>query len=359
MTEMPLPNSSPPELSEGPVASRGSLPIALWTASVMVVFFGLKEASTVALPAVFSIFLGILAWPMLRGLTRLRVPRVAAVPLVVLAVTAALIGIVALLGSLLADFTSALPQYQARLASTMSGVQTQLVNLGMPEDFKLLSLADPAEVLNIAGRGLRGVVGALSNTLLVMLLLLFVLVEGFGLPQKLRCAITDDEVIDRVEGFSASIQRYLLIKTGTSALTGVSIATGLAAIGLDFPLLWGLGALFLNFIPSVGSIIAALPAIVLALVQFGWGGALGVMLLFLVVNVAIGNLLEPRIMGDELGLSPLVVLLSLLLWGWTWGPLGMLLAVPMTVIVKLMLELRDDTRWIAVMMGSAPKGEEA
>jgi AI-2 transport protein TqsA len=338
--------------------TASTLPAIVGAAAVVVLAAGLKAASQIFLPIVFSVFLGILAWPLLAGLLRLRVPRWLAIPLVVLAVTGGLLGVASLLGTSLAAFTAELPRYQAALASTMAGLEQDLIEAGLPADFKLGSLLDPAQILEWAGRSLRGIVGALSNTLLVVFLLVFVLLEGGSIGRKLHVAIVDTAAIARLDGFAATIQSYLVLKTIVSAGTGLCIGLGLWLIGLDFPFLWGLVAFLLNFIPSVGSIVAGAPAILLALVQFGPGGALGVATLFLVVNLTIGNLIEPRVMGDELGLSPLVVLLSLLVWGWIWGPMGMLLAVPMTVIVKVLLELHDDTRWIAVLLGSAKSLDE-
>jgi predicted PurR-regulated permease PerM len=124
---------------------------------------------------------------------------------------------------------------------------------------------------------------------------------------------------------------------------------------LDFPILLGMAAFLLNYIPTVGSIIAAIPAILLSLILFGdFGHALLVALGYVVVNTLFGNILEPNLMGRRLGLSTLVVILSLLFWGWAWGPLGALLSVPLTVIMKIWLENTTDLRWVAVLIDKAP-----
>ena len=126
----------------------------------------------------------------------------------------------------------------------------------------------------------------------------------------------------------------------------------IAAMGLAFPMVWGLLAFLLNCVPSIGAIIAAIPAVLFALVQHGPGSALVVAIGYIVVNTAIGSLLEPHLIGRTLGLSTLVVFLSLVFWGWVWGPLGMLLSVPLTMIVKIFLENSEDLRWVAVMLDS-------
>jgi predicted PurR-regulated permease PerM len=140
-----------------------------------------------------------------------------------------------------------------------------------------------------------------------------------------------------------------------SLVTGAIIAIALALMGVDFPLLWGALAFLLNFIPTIGSIIAALPPLLLSLVQLGPWYALGVMILFLAVNMIIGNILEPALTGRQLGMSPLVVFGSLLFWGWVWGPVGMILSVPLTMIIKIILENTQDMRWVAALLDAGPR----
>jgi predicted PurR-regulated permease PerM len=150
---------------------------------------------------------------------------------------------------------------------------------------------------------------------------------------------------------SRKINRYLAIKTMTSLATGIIVAIVLGIMGVDFPMLWGLLAFLLNFIPTIGSIIAAVPPVLLAMVQFNQGMAVGVAVLYTAVNMIIGNFLEPRFMGKGLGLSPLVVFLSLLFWGWLLGTIGMFLSVPLTMTVKIICDTRDDTKWVGVLLG--------
>lgn len=138
--------------------------------------------------------------------------------------------------------------------------------------------------------------------------------------------------------------------------TGLLVGIGLSLIGVDFAILWGILAGLLNFIPTIGSIIAAAPAVLIALLGMGMTEAVLVLILYVVVNVGIGSILEPKFMGRTLGLSPLVVLVSLLVWGWVFGPVGMLLSIPLTMIAKLALESKPDTRWIGILMSDRPRG---
>jgi predicted PurR-regulated permease PerM len=149
------------------------------------------------------------------------------------------------------------------------------------------------------------------------------------------------------------VRHYLAIKTWISLATGFLVTVFLVSIGLDYAILWGVLAFMLNYIPTLGSIIAAVPAILLAYIQLGGGWAVGVTAGYLAVNLIMGNLIEPRVMGQGLGLSTLVVFLSLLFWGWVLGPVGMVLSVPLTVTLRIALESRQETRWIAVLLGSA------
>jgi predicted PurR-regulated permease PerM len=134
--------------------------------------------------------------------------------------------------------------------------------------------------------------------------------------------------------------------------TGLCVSIGLFFLGLDYAPLWGLLAFLFNYIPNVGSIIAAVPAVLLAVVQLDLGHALLVAALYLIVNVIMGNAVEPRLMGQKLGLSALVIFISLVFWGWVLGPVGMLLSVPLTMVVKIALEVNESTRWLAILLSS-------
>ena len=153
------------------------------------------------------------------------------------------------------------------------------------------------------------------------------------------------------------MQRYLATKTVISLFTGIFVGVPLALMRIEFALLWGLLAFLLNYIPNLGSAFASVPPVLLTLVEDGIGWALGVALVFIVVNAVFGNVVEPYLMGRRLGLSTLVVFLSLVFWGWVWGPIGMLLSVPLTMIIKIMLENTEDLRWIAVLLSGQPTAD--
>jgi AI-2 transport protein TqsA len=178
--------------------------------------------------------------------------------------------------------------------------------------------------------------------------------EATIFPAKLRAAIGGDETdLGRYRGMIRDVQQYLGIKTLVSLLTGLLIGFWTWTLGLDFPLFWGLIAFLFNYVPNIGSILASIPAVMLALLEFGPGRALAVAAGYMVVNLVIGNFLEPNLHGRRFGISTLVVILSLVFWGWVWGPVGMILSLPLTMILKITLENTEDFRWIAVLLGGA------
>ena len=157
--------------------------------------------------------------------------------------------------------------------------------------------------------------------------------------------------LNRFRSISQDIQKYLGIKTAASAATGILATLTCVLFKIDFPLLWGLVAFLFNYVPAIGSILAGIPPVVLALILHGFWPALGVMACYLIINVSIGNFLEPMLLGERFGISTVIVILSVLFWGFIWGPVGMLLAVPLTMLVKVMLDNSSDLRWISALMG--------
>jgi len=200
---------------------------------------------------------------------------------------------------------------------------------------------------------LTGLTGVLTNVFMILLTVVFILVEASDLSDKLKRGLKNSKKsLKGMSEIAASLNRYIALKTVFSFATGVLVAIWMAILGVDFALLWGLIAFLLNYIPTIGSIIAAIPAVLLALVQLGVGPAILVAAGFLAVNMLVGNILEPRIMGKGLGLSPLVVFISMVFWGWVLGPVGMFLSAPLTMIVKIIFEANQETRKIALLLGN-------
>jgi predicted PurR-regulated permease PerM len=202
---------------------------------------------------------------------------------------------------------------------------------------------------------LTGLGNVLSNAVLIILTVIFILLEAATFPSKLQAAFGEAESsMNDFTSFTEKINRYMVIKTLLSLATGILIAIWLTVLGVDYPVLWGLLAFMFNYVPNIGSIIAAIPAVLLAFIQTGTTVALLTAAGYLVVNMVIGNFMEPRLMGLRLGLSTLIVFLSLVFWGWVLGPMGMLLSIPLTMTIKIALSNIEETAWLGTLLGSAP-----
>jgi predicted PurR-regulated permease PerM len=325
----------------------------LTAASIVVVIAGLKAAAPVLLPVLLAAMFAIVAIPPIRFLERRGCPGWLSVALIMLAASLVILFVSAVVAGSIHAFRESLPEYRARLDEIMADGFALLSRLGVdlsPDE--LSKKIDTGAIWDLVGDTAGGVVRMMSNLFLVLLLLIFMLFEAGGFGNKLRRALGDpDADLGEYTQAADRVYQYLFIKACVSAATGILVSLLTWGAGVDFPLLWGMVAFMFNFVPNIGSIIAAVPAVLLALIQHGALTATGVGAGYLVINLVLGNAVEPKIMGEKLGLSTLVVFLSLLFWGWLWGPVGMLLSVPLTVIVKIVLEHSQQFRGAAILLG--------
>lgn len=331
--------------------SFGGVRLLVAAASFVIVVAGLKAAKSFLLPFSFALILAILATAAVSWLKKKKVPGFLAIIIVILTAVLGLFGTASILGNSVAAFTASVPAYKQRFAELIMPLRDQFESLGLEPTYKMLrSSLEPGSLLDIVGITLKSFVSLFSAGILVLVIMAFIMAEMADLREKLHTALGDSIDTDRMEDIGTDIQRYLGIKTITSIVTGLLVGIWVTVMGVDFPVLWGLIAFLFNYVPMIGSIIAAIPAVLLAILQFGLDGALGLAVGYCVINVGVSNLLEPVLMGRRLGLSPLVVFLSLVFWGYVWGPAGMLLSVPLTMVVKIFLEHTEDFRWVAVLM---------
>ena len=339
-------------MSEPLVRGRTTL---ISVAAVIIIIFAMQAAKVLLVPFLLAVFLSLVSVRPLLFMQRQGIPGVAAVLLIVVVMMLILAVFGVIVGTSIAEFTAALPTYQARLDAMMDGF-LKFVAARVDSDQPIESLGDmidPGWAMGMAANTLNALRDVLTNTLLIFLTMTFILLEASTFPVKITAAFgRGEEQMAAFRDFLVNLGRYLGIKTLVSVATGVSAWLLTWAVGLDFPLLWGLLAFLLNYIPVIGSIIAAVPAVLLALLQFGLGPAVGIAIGYLIINLIYANVIEPRMMGYGVGISPLVVLLSIVFWGWVFGPVGMLLSVPLTMTLKIGLEANDDTRWVAVLLGS-------
>ena len=335
--------------------------VLLAAAAFVVVVAGLRAASALVNPFLLAVFIAVISTPLIFWLEARRIPRGVALFAVILAVVGVLFGLSVVVGASVNDFTNDLPRYTERLKGQFGSLVETLRGLGidLPQDRDgVLDHVNPAWVLELAGQLFNGFGVVLANAFLILLTVVFILLEAASFSGKLY-AIARNAHLTRanVDAFTGTVRRYLAIKSLMSLGTGAAVWIWLTLLGVDYPVLWGLLAFLLNYVPNIGSIIAAVPAVLLALVQLGPAAAAWSAAGYFAINVVFGNVLEPRFMGRGVGLSSLVVFLSLIFWGWVLGPVGMFLSVPLTITAKIALAASDETRWAAVLLGTG--GEAA
>ena len=322
-------------------------------AAFVIVLAGMQGAASLLGPVLLAAFIAVVATPPLRLMRRYGAPKWVALLIIgfvlfdfgtlfALATTGALEG-----------FRHTLPSYQERLVLLMGQLGNWLESLGMANSREAVpDLFDPALAMSLTRTFLSNASSLFSTGLLVLFTVLFILLEAAGMPAKLKAAFKPTAETDaRLQKMLSSINQYMVIKTLASLATAFFIWVWLWFLGLDFATLWALLAFLLNFVPFVGSILMAVPAILLALVQTDIQTTLLVALGYLVVNTAIGSILEPKIMGKGLGISTLAVFLSLLFWGFVFGTVGVFLSVPLTMVIIIALDASPLTRPIAILLG--------
>jgi len=325
-------------------------------AAFIVVVAGMKAASPILVPFLLSLFLAVIAAPPMFWLRDRGLPNWLALLAVVAVIVVVGIGLGAVVSRSIGDFSRDLPLYQARLAEISTGLVNLIDRLGLEVSTEnLRELLDPGRAMSLAAGVLAGLGSMLTNTFLILLTVTFMLLEAGGFAAKLHTAFPGPHgALSTFADVSASINRYVGLKSLISLVTAILVVIWLSILGVDYPLLWGLLAFFFNFVPNIGSIIAAVPAVLLAIVQLGASTALLTAGGYLAVNILLGSVLEPRLLGRTLGISPLIIFLSLVFWGWVLGPVGMLLSVPLTMIAQIILTSSERTQWIAIMMGPEP-----
>lgn len=337
-------------MSKTPASSNS----ALYCIAIVISLAGIKMAAPIVVPFLLSLFVAIICNPAINFLVARKVPRGLAITLVITFIFSLFIVLGGVIGSSVNGFRAALPSYEAQLSIQLTWIidwmASHHISLSMDE---VRAYFDPSKIMGLVTTTLSGFSSVLGNVFLLLLTVIFMLSEGQGFAKKLHIAFDDAQKTDQnIDHFLSMVNRYMAIKTMVSLATGVIIGLVLWLMGIDFFVLWALLAFLLNYIPNIGSIIAAVPAVLLTFLQLGPVSASFVIALFFAVNTIMGSVIEPRFMGRSLGLSTLVVFLSLIFWGWLLGIVGMLLSVPLTMIFKIALENNEAGRWFAVLLSS-------
>ena len=320
----------------------------------ILVIAAMKEAQALVVPLLLALYAALVAAPAVAGLQRKNVPTWAAVMVVVLAMAMIVILLGVLAGTSVQDFSAKLPGYERQLTERLQGLEEFIGGRGETVVRELMNTIDPGKAMSFAATVLDGVSGVLTNSALILFTMILLLFDLTSFPDKIRGAVPNSKpILDYLDTVTNSLKRYIVIKSLISLFTGVAVGLFVGLMGVDFPVLWGLLAFALNFIPNIGSILAAVPAVLLAMIQFGPGKAMVIAAGYVAINVIVGNVIEPRITGQGLGLSTLVVFVSLVFWGWVLGTPGMLLSVPLTMTIKIGLESHSDSRWVAALLAPA------
>ncbi|MBH97511.1 MAG: hypothetical protein CMM56_03565 [Rhodospirillaceae bacterium] len=316
----------------------------------------MQAARVILVPLLVAIFISILCVPATKYLEQRRLPTGLAVTIVIILILGLVILAGTFVGGSIGAFNDRLPFYEERLNERLTDFAAffgQEISVG-----RLVEGIQPGAAMGFAANLLNALQGLLASFFLIMFTVIFILLETSTLPAKVHLVMRsaqgegDSGYFKR---FTQSLQRYLGIKTLTSLVTGLCVGLLTGMFGLDFPILWGLLAFLLNYVPSIGSLIAAIPAVFIALIQLSLLQALMIGAGYFLINMTIGGVIEPRVMGRGLGLSTLVVFLSLVFWGWIFGPVGMILSVPLTMTAKIALESSEKTSSIAALLSTTDR----
>jgi predicted PurR-regulated permease PerM len=321
-------------------------------ASLVIILAGIKAASTVIVPFLLSIFIAIMCNPLISKATEYKIPKAISVIFVISVFASVVLFIAGLIGNSLNELSQLIPTYREQLNEQFQWLGPFLNQYNINVSYSvLLAYLDPAAAMAFAAQLLSSFSGIMANMFLIILTVVFILFEASSINLKLHLALDDPEMRQQqIDRFITSVNNYIAIKTLVSILTGCIVSFMLWIFNLDFFLLWGVLAFLFNYIPNIGSIIAAIPAIILAILQLGFGDAGFIALGYLSINMVMGNVIEPRYLGKGLGLSTLVVFLSLIFWGWLLGTVGMLLSVPLTMILKIASEKSPSALWLSTLL---------
>lgn len=340
-----------------PIITLNGLKLVIMLGMLVIILAGIRLAADIIVPFILALFIAVVLNPVVKRMARWRIPRVLAISLLVSAIVMIAVLLLAYLGASLNELARTLPQYRSYLVVPLQNLEPwlQRAGIGISVD-ELIKYIDPNAAMSLVSTLLSQLSSAMSSIFLLLLTVVFMLLEVPQLPAKLQQLMArPTEGMGAIQRALDSVSRYLVLKTAISLVTGVIIWGMLVLLEVRFAFIWGLLAFALNYIPNIGSVLAAIPPIAQVLVFGGVYDALVVLTGYLLINLIFGNILDPRLMGRGLGLSTLVVFLSLIFWGWLLGLVGMLLSVPLTIIAKIALEQTQGGKSIAILLSDLNK----
>jgi AI-2 transport protein TqsA len=254
--------------------SLGGTRLLIIVATLVIIIWGINQAQSVVVLLLVSAFLAALGTVPVLWLERKRIPTIVAVMIVVAAMVTLVLGVGAIVGESFSEFSNSLPSYQSRINESLSGLKTLLASKGITVTDKFLrGYFNPATVMSLTPDMFNALGSVFSNFVVILFLVVFILLEASSFPAKVRSALdSPGAMFPQVTGFVGEIQHYVVVKTLINLIAGALTAMWLAILGVDYPVLWGFLAFLFHFVPNIGSIVAAVPAVILAFVQLGGGG---------------------------------------------------------------------------------------
>ena len=315
-------------------------------ASLVIILAGIKVAAPLVVPFLLALFLAIILSPPFFRLQKMGIPGPVALAVIILALGVIGFLTVTILQSSINLFIENLPVYQEKLSQQVSALTSWLAERGLQDPASIFAqYLNPQLAMSYAGTIARALTGTLGQMLLIFIITAFMLFEAAHFEKKVRAVAGESNPqVDELTRSVRAVRRYVSLKTMMSILTGLLVSLWL----------WLL-AFFLNYVPNIGSFVAAVPGVLLGLISLGPAMGIVTALGYVAINIGVSNVIEPRFIGKDLGISPLIILLSLVFWGWLLGPAGMLLSVPLTMVVKKAMENIESTKSAAVLLGPPPR----
>jgi len=334
------------------------LRVMLFLATTVVVFVGMRLSAPILDPILFAVILALLFSPIYGWLRRHRIPTPLALIIMLVGLTVLFLGLFLILGVSIARFSGDIGSYTSKLNDQVSNLQGVAKSLGISK-VDVQNAFKPSAITGAIGTVLSGVADFLSNLFLILLYVLFFLAEGPAMMNRLRTSAGEDHPqVTRLTTFGRNVVRQLGLRAIVNLFTGAGVTVLLLVLRVDFPLMWGILAFFLSFIPWIGLPLAVAPAVILALAEHGVTSAVLVIVGVIVINVLAENAVSPMLMGRGLSLSPTVLFVGFIFWAWLLGGPGAFLAAPLTIFLVLMLETFPETRWLASVMGMGPSDSD-
>jgi predicted PurR-regulated permease PerM len=321
-------------------------------AALVIIVAGIRAASDIIVPLLLAVFFAIVLNPLVVWFMHRGLQRGLAVIVVVITMLILMSLVIGVLASSLNEFATRLPEFNQMLTERALQLERLIPGNQHLSPERLLQRMDSERMVSFATTLMTQLSGAMVSVVVLVMTVIFMLMEVRHIPYKLRFALNNPRIhIASLHRALKGVSHYLALKTLMSLLTGITTWVGLKLLGVEFALMWSVLAFLLNFIPNIGATISAIPPMLQAMLFNGWYECLMVGALFSAIHMVIGNIIEPRVMGRRLGMSTLVVFLSLLFWGWLLGPVGMLLSVPLTSVCKIWMETTKGGSKLAILLG--------